>query len=221
MAYRARKLPIRYETPRRPVPGERPFIVHIKRQHGGLGAPTAALVACLAVAGIWSSPARAQTPSEYEMKAVFLYNFAKFVEWPAEASGTPDPAFSICVVGTDPFGASLDQAVRGKSISRRSVTLRRVREAREARTCQIAFISPSERRRLRPILDSLGGSSILTVGDTEGFAEQGGMINFTLEDNRVHFEVNVDAAQRAGLKMSSKLLGLARIVKSKTGGRKG
>jgi hypothetical protein len=154
------------------------------------------------------------------VKAVFLYNFAKFVEWPSVPAEAGQP-FTICVVGEDPFGDTLDQAILGKSINGRALMARRVRRAGDARTCQIAFISASEGKRLRAILDGLNGASVLTVGETEGFAEQGGVINFRLEEDRVRFEINVDAAQRAGLKMSAKLLGLARIVRSERPGRKG
>ncbi len=200
---------------------DRPSAGPARRRQGVSGAFSAVFLACLVITGIWTSWARAQSHSEYEVKAVFLYNFAKFVEWPREAAGAPDLPFAICVIGQDPFGENLENAVRGKSINRRNVTLRRLREAREARTCQIAFISASERRHLRALLDSLDGADVLIVGDMEGFADQGGMINFTLDEDHVRFEVNVDAAARAGLKMSSKLLSLARIVKSKTAGKKG
>ncbi len=186
---------------------------HSKPGRGGSSTYAAIFLACLG-AGIWSSSAQAQAFSEYEVKAVFLYNFAKFVEWPPEASETSDPGFTFCVVGRDPFGDSLEQVVRGKSVNGRALKLRRVRAASQARTCQIAFISASERKRLQQILDSMSGVRVLTVGDTEGFVEQGGMINFALEEDRVRFEINLGAAERAGFKISSKLLSLAKIVRS-------
>jgi hypothetical protein len=210
---------IRYESARVLRLLKRRSAGHCEAWRVMLGVPTLVLAVSLAV-GNWGSSAQAQTPSEYEMKAVFLYNFAQFVEWPPEPSGMPDPGFVICVVGQDPFGESLDGAVSGKFINSRSVTLRRIRRASEAKACQIAFISSSERRHLRPLLDSLDGARVLTVGDTEGFGEQGGMINFTLEESRVRFEINVEATQRVGLKLSSKLLALAVIVRSPGSRRK-
>jgi len=161
----------------------------------------------------WDSPARGQSASEYHVKALFLYNFAKFVDWPADASGGPQDGIALCVVGDDPFGSVLDETLKGKTINGQEMVVKRFRRAQDARACQIVFIASSEKNHLRLILESLKGARVLTVGETEGFAQFGGVINFTLEENRVRFEVNVDAADRAGLKISSKLLSLARIVK--------
>jgi hypothetical protein len=177
---------------------------------------TPALVSILAVSllvgGVLSPKARAQSPSEYQVKAAFLYNFAKFVEWPSNLFRDGHDPLVLCVAGDDSFGNLLDAVVQGKMANGRLLTVRRLQREDEARGCQILFISSSERNRVRPVLKSLNGASVLTVGETEGFAQQGGMINFTLEVNRVHFEINVDAAERAGLKISSKLLSLAKIV---------
>jgi hypothetical protein len=169
-------------------------------------AASALLAVGLAVVG------QAQAPTEYEMKALFLYNFAKFVEWPRDAAGTTNAPFVIGVLGEDPFGDVLDETLRGKTVGGRTVVVRRFMRAKDARVCQMVFVSASEHRHLRSIFDSLRGAKVLTVGETPDFALQGGIINFTLQDNRVHFEINVEAAQSAGLKISSKLLSLARIV---------
>lgn len=157
--------------------------------------------------------ARAQAPSEYQVKAAFLLNFARFVDWPdGSAAGTHD-SMSLCVVGDDPFRGILDETVKGKTVNGRDLVVERFKRGDDARDCQIVFISASESRRLNPILESLKGASVLTVGETDGFAQRGGIINFVLEDNRVHFEINVEAAERARLKISSKLLSLAKIIK--------
>jgi len=173
-----------------------------------------ALLAGLLLAGLSSIPgAQAQAPSERQVKAAFLYNFAKFVEWPPDRFADPQDPLVLCVTGEDPFGTVLDGIVLGKTANGHPLALRRLRREQEARGCQILFVSASERKRLRPLLESLKGTSILTVGESDGFAQQGVMINFILEENRVHFEINVDAAERAGLKISSRLLSLAKVVR--------
>jgi hypothetical protein len=160
--------------------------------------------------GLCGSFAQAQGLSEYQVKAAFLYNFARFVDWPADS---PDSPFVIGIVGDDPFRGALESAVKGKTVNGRPVLVRRFTSAESAHGCQILFISGSERGRLQSILDSLNGSAVLTVGETEGFARSGVAINFVIENDRVRFEVNVEAAERVQLKISSKLLSIARIVK--------
>lgn len=180
-----------------------------------------ALAAALLVSNAWWCPeARAQPPSEYHVKAVFLYNFAKFIEWPPHLSGDGNDPIALCVVGEDPFGEVLEQTIQGKTVNGHELVIERFKRGQDARGCQIAFISSSERARLRPLLESLKGTSVLTVGETQGFAQLGGVINFTVEDNNVRFEVNVEAAERAGLRISSKLLSLAKIVKDEGRGGK-
>lgn len=157
-------------------------------------------------------PASAQGPSEYQVKAAFLYNFVKFIEWPAgDPEGGP-ASLKMCVIGDDPFDNALDAVVRGKSFNGRQFQVRRVADILEARSCTVLFISASERARVRPILEGLRGTSILTVGDTPGYAKQGCMIDFLMEDNKVRFEINAGAARTANLRISSKLLSLAKIV---------
>ena len=164
---------------------------------------------------------RAQTVNEYQVKAAFLYNFAKFVEWP---NGPPSPsmeALTLCIVGQDPFGDILDQITKGKTINGRVLVVRRFTRAKDAGSCQMVFIGASERTRIPAILEGLKRVDVLTVGETEDFARLGGVINFVLEGDRVHFEVNLDAAARARLRISSKLLNLARIVREPASGGKG
>jgi hypothetical protein len=154
---------------------------------------------------------QAQTPSEYQVKAAFLYNFAKFVDWPADAFGGNGGQLIIGVVGDDPFGGALDQAIRGKSIGGHSLAVRRLKWGQDLRSCHILFVSSSERKRLPQIIQSLRGASVLTVGDVGEFNQQGGIINFILEANKVRFAINSRGADQARLRISSKLLALAKV----------
>lgn len=157
-----------------------------------------------------SARVQAQSANEYQVKAAFLYNFAKFVDWPAEAFGGSNGTLIIGVVGEDPFGGTLDQAINGKSIGGRSLVVRRLKWGQDLRSCQILYISSSERKHLPQIIQSLRGASVLTVGDMGQFNQQGGIINFILEENKVKFEINSRGADQARLRISSKLLALAR-----------
>jgi hypothetical protein len=148
----------------------------------------------------------------YEVKIAFLFNFAKFIEWPASSFATPQSPFAICVLGQDPFGHMLDDALQGKMIGERPLAVRRLRDKAEARSCHMVFVSSLESAHLSEIIGSLQGANVLLVGETNGFAASGGTIEFTLEDNHVRFAINPDAADRSGLKFSSKLLALAKIV---------
>ncbi len=149
---------------------------------------------------------------EYDVKAAFLYNFAKFVEWPPDALGSPEEPMEICVFGDDPFGESLDAVVRGETLNGRRLVVRRTRSLADLRDCQAVFLPGAERSRLAEALATLRGASVLTVGEVDGFLSQGGMIRFVLDQGRVRFEINQEAAERGGLKLSSKLLRLARAV---------
>jgi hypothetical protein len=153
-----------------------------------------------------------ENPSEYQLKAAFVYNFAKFVDWPPTTYSGPQSPFAICIIGTDPFGSVIDDALRGKTIGDHPVVVERVKDAAAARRCKILFVSASEKHRLRDILESMKGANVLVVGDFEGFAASGGTIELTLQDNRVRFAINPGAADGAGLRISSKLLALAAIV---------
>lgn len=150
-------------------------------------------------------------PSEYQVKAAFLFNFGKFVEWPESSFLSDNAPFSICVLGDDPFGSALDN-LRGKSIGHRSVAVWRIKRPDAGLRCQILFVSASEESHLAQIFASLRGSNSLAVGQTSGFASAGGAIEFTLDDSHVHFTINPDAIKRAGLRASSQLLALAKIV---------
>lgn len=159
------------------------------------------------------APARGQSPpTEYEIKAAFLYNFAKFVEWPADAFSDSRAPIVVGIVGEDPFGSVLDGMVFGKTVNGRGLVVRRMSEGAELRSCHILFISSSHQKHLARILESLKGSGVLTVGEVDRFTESGGAIRFVLDENRVRFEINLDATGRARLKLSAKLLALARRV---------
>jgi len=153
--------------------------------------------------------------SEYLIKAGFIYNFAKLVEWPTSAFPQPDSPIVIGILGDDPFGATLDRIVTDKKINGRGIAVKRLkwgRDVKDLRDCNILFISSSEKEHLDSVVDAMKWLPILTIGDAPGFARRGGIINFTLEDNKVRFEVNVEAAKHADLTISSRLLTLARIV---------
>jgi hypothetical protein len=150
-------------------------------------------------------------PSEYQVEAVYLLNFAKFVEWPPQAA-PPDEPFNICVLGQYPFGTALDKTVAGETIDGRKVVVRRFSKPQEAISCRILFIGLSEESRLAEILKTLDKASILTVSNVPKFSQQGGMIQFVVEANKIRFEVNLTSAERAGLTLSSELLKVATAV---------
>jgi hypothetical protein len=150
--------------------------------------------------------------SEYQVKAAYLFNFLKFVDYPSEAFADPLAPIVVGVVGEDPFGSALPQVVTGKTVAGRDLVIRLYRPGEDLRGAHILFISASERKRLPMILSSLRGSSVLTVSDMAGFLDAGGMIQFLNENDRVRFAINMDSTSRAKLKMSSKLLSLARVL---------
>lgn len=175
---------------------------------------TRRLVSVLFLKLLLATYAGGQEMEEYQVKAAFLYNFAKFVEWPPQAFKTPQDPIAICVLGANPFGAALADLIRGKSIDGRPIVFRLVQEAEEAGACQILFVGASAEKRFRSLWGNLTPAGLLTVGEAPGFTADGGMINFKLDSGRVRFEINLDAAQRAQLHISSKLLSLAQIVKT-------
>lgn len=155
-----------------------------------------------------SGVAEAQSASEYEVKAAFLYKFASFVEWPA----TESAPICIGILGADRFGEFLDQVVWGKQVGNRGFAIRRFSTAAEAAHCEIVFISASEQANYRKILKLLRGKPVLTVSEIPGFCEHGGAINLKLIDSEIRFEINPAAGERSGLHFSSKLLALAKVI---------
>ena len=155
----------------------------------------------------WAQPA-----GEYQVKAVFLFRFAQFVEWPPEVFSDAQAPIVIGVLGEDPFGGFLDEAVAGERVNRRPLEVRRYRRMDEIGGCHILFIAESEEARLEQILGRLKGRAILTVGDSDGFARRGGMIRFVEEKNRIRFRVNASATRAAHLVISSKLLRSSSVI---------
>ncbi len=159
-----------------------------------------------------ATQAQSPTAEEYQIKAAFLYNFAKFVEWPASSFHDEAAPFQICVMGRDPFGEGLLNITREKTVNGRKFEVDTIADLEHARTCHILFVAASVKMPMQQIIEGLHGASVLTVSDTKGFAEQGGMINFVLQDDRVQFDVSLTAVGQAGLKISSKLLSVAKVV---------
>ena len=148
-------------------------------------------------------------PTEYQLKAAFLFNFAKYVEWPAAAFPDKTSPLIIGVLGKSPFDGDLEQTIGNKTINDRSLQIKEFHSVAEATNCHILFICTSEKKRLPEIFGGLRNAHVLTVGETDRFTQTGGMINFVPEGNKIRFEINDYAAKKAGLKISSKLLNLA------------
>ena len=149
--------------------------------------------------------------NEYQVKAAILYNLAKFVEWPADAFANATQPLAICVVGLDPFGALLDDALRGHLVSGRAATVKRLDDVKA--DCHVLFVAASERRRLAAIIDQIGQASVLTVSDAEGFTDVGGIIGLSVDGERVRFDINTAGAERARLRLSARLMALASAVR--------
>ena len=159
--------------------------------------------------------------AEYLIKAGFIYNFANLVQWPSSSFAQPDSPIVIVILGEDHFGTTLDRALDGKKVNARSFVIKRAKSISELqralgtqKDCQILYVSSSEMPHLSDAIQMLKGVPVLTIGETPGFARNGGIINLILEDNKVRFEVNVAAAKAADLNISSRLLALARIIQS-------
>ena len=165
-------------------------------------------VLCGIMISVQILPLRAQGREfdEYEVKAVFLANFFKFVEWPAR-----DRNYRLCIFGSDPFGEHA-KILDGMKIRGKVLEVRRPVSVRAANDCNILFISSSERRRIHALLDMIRGLDVLTVGDTEGYGQEGVMVNFYIEARKVKFEINLDSIKRSRIGVSSQLLKLGRMV---------
>jgi len=174
------------------------------------------LFALLMLACLWlicrpaALSAESRLPGEYQVKAAFVFAVTKFVDWPGTPTGTSTP-LRIAVLGSDPFGQHLDD-LQGKTVRGRPVVIRRLNRVEDAGTTDVLYISPSEKANLQQILKQLRGRPVLTVSDFPGFCRLGGMVNLVMQQNRVAFEVNNGAAQRSRIRISSKLLKLAKIV---------
>lgn len=158
---------------------------------------------------------RAQQPkvSEYQLKAIYLYNFGRFVQWPPNSTTTKGDTFPICVLGQDPFGPRLDTTLAGETLDGKQLAVKRISAVQDAGGCRILFISSTEENHLKEILTALDESSILTVSDMPAFSRRGGMIQFVLEGDKVRFEINLTKAESAKLTLSSELLKVATTVR--------
>ena len=173
------------------------------------------LLLVVSMLAVWTAALRAadsQGSVEYQVKAAYLYNFTRFVEWPAHAHTANNSKIAICLLGDDPFGPALD-SIAGKAVKDSNLKIRRHKTVAELDGCQVVFISDSEQGHLDQILRELRNRPVLTVGESENFNRLGGVVQFTLEKNKVHFNIDPDAAERAQLTISSKLLNLATIVR--------
>jgi hypothetical protein len=182
----------------------------------GLSGAVRRFLAIVAFVSALSAPrglnAQAPKPTEYEVEAAYLSNFGRFIEWPVRAVAATDP-FNVCVLGQDPFGPLLEAALRGETLGGAPMVAKRVPGVEDVAGCRILFVGSSKDSQLKPILAVLGKSNILTVSDMPGFTKGGGMIQFVLDGNRVRFEINLTAAQHAGLTLSSELLKVAVAIR--------
>jgi hypothetical protein len=170
--------------------------------------PQFSFVLALALAMPAAIPA--QAVNEYEVKAAFLFNFTRFVDWPPGSGSGP---FCIGIAGADPFGGALEEAVKGRSAGGHAIAVKHFKPGEESAACEIVFISGADARKMRVALGRLQHAAVLTVGEGPGFCHSGGVIAFQIEDNKVRLEINPEAAQRARLQISSKLLSLATLVR--------
>jgi hypothetical protein len=171
------------------------------------GLLAAGLVACLGARLLANAvPATAPRASEYSVKAALIFNIARFVTWPSTAFSSPSAPITVCVLGADPFGSALDDALKGKQLGGHGLAVRRVAEPDAS--CHILFVSSSESKRLGVIVEKVQKSSVLTVSDHEGFCRTGGVVELFTEQDSIHFVINARAAD-PGLKFSARLLDIA------------
>jgi YfiR/HmsC-like len=207
----------RGETEAREGEGRRVAPERCLRSHGRIRSLCGALAAgaVLLTASVCGKPtaASANVALEYEVKAAFLFRFAQFVEWPADTFKGAGEPFTYCTIGDDPFHGALERTLNGKMIGQRALRVEHLSGTGKIGGCQVLFVGGSgDRKHVEEMLADTGKLPILTVGEADRFAENGGAIGFCTEDNKIRFEVNLDAAGKAGLKISAKLLALAKTV---------
>lgn len=177
-----------------------------------------ALISLIFLVGGQPGPAQGTASSEHQVKAAFLYHFSQFVDWPEGTFKEASSPLTYCTLGEDPFQGALEASLNGKTVGTRPIRVLHFKQQKDIQGCQVLFIGPVEKRALSGVLASLKDNAVLTVGESDQFVETGGMIGFLLEDNKIRFEINLEAAERAKLKMSSRLLALAKTV---IGGHRG
>ncbi len=169
----------------------------------------------LLFAGVSLLRDQAEVTKEYQIKAAFLYNFTKFVEWPADHFATADAPIVIGVLGKNPFGDELGNIVQGRKVNGRAIVITAVVSATEVAAVDLVFVAAGEEPRLEGLVAVLHAHGVLTVGESPRFVALGGIINFVLEGDKIRFEIDTAAAERSGLRLSSQLLKLAAVVRRK------
>jgi hypothetical protein len=204
---------------RGPIPLNRPRCGKNHMRIPACGTRPRRIARCLLLSLLLISPGRinAQAEDEYVVKAAFLFNFTKFVEWPRAADLT---VFGICIFGDDPFGPTLDALVKNKTAFGHPIQVRRLKDAEEAKQCQVVFAGRDEQNKVAKLFEAVQGKAVLTVGESHEFASSGGMIYLSMKDNRVGIVVNPPPAEKAGLKISAKLLSVAKNLKDDGEGKK-
>ena len=200
---------------RHPIPAIRPCRSTARAAWGIWRWCLGLVAAGLTLNGILAPRAAEPAVSEYQVKAAWLLNFARFVEWPGGAFDNPRAPFVVGILGRDPFGKDLEQTFAGKTVRGRAFEIRRVASDDDVRGCHILFVADSERKRFREQVVKTAGAPVLTVGENEDFLDGGGIVNFLLKDKSIRFEINLTAAQAAGLKLDANLLKVAVQVRGK------
>jgi hypothetical protein len=172
-----------------------------------------ALAVAWVLVGVLCLHAQQSKPTEYQVKAAYLYNFGRFVKWPPGLAAGKGDSFPVCVLGRDPFGPILDSTLAGEALEGKPVVIRRIARAQDAADCRILFVSSTEENHLKEILAATDQAGVLTVSDIPGFSRRGGMIQFVAEGDRVRFEINLASAESARLVLSSELLKVAAAVR--------
>jgi len=172
----------------------------------------ATVAACTLLLTAWDAWPQASTSSEYAVKSAFLLHFAQFAEWPASAFKDANAPLTFCVLGEHEFLGTLDESISGKTIGNRTLRVQHLKELQEATACQVIFVGSDDKKRIPALFASLKDAPVLTVGDTENFAQNGGMIGLFLEDSKIRFEINLGSVEHAKLRINAKLLALAKTV---------
>lgn len=181
------------------------------------------LLMCIVAAGAWvllgaaGLTAQQTRPSEFQIKAAYIYNFGKFVKWPAVAPANQSGSFTICVLDGDPFGATLGSTLAGETVGGKPVAVKHIDKAQEASVCHILFIGSAQGKDLKEILSALDEAAVLTVSDMPNFSKRGGMIQFVPERDRIRFEINLEGAEKSHLVFPSELLKIAVAVRNPAG----
>jgi hypothetical protein len=175
-----------------------------------------ALAVAWVLVGVSCLHAQQSKPTEYQVKAAYLYNFGRFVKWPPALGAGKGDSFPVCVLGRDPFGSILDSTLAGEALEGKPVVIRRIARPQDAADCRILFVSSTEENHLKEILAAIDQAGVLTVSDMPGFSRRGGMIQFVVEGDRIRFEINLATAESAKLVLSSELLKVAAAVRRNT-----